>query len=134
MTSWTLANVVLGAHITLFVVLVLGLVLAAAGWMRRRTRVAAVFWPALVVTVGWQALPGCALTTLERWLRWRDSPGWDRDMSILRTVLETVAGTRPPWVIDYIFPVTLAAVAVYAFGRYHLRDALALARRAAGRR
>ncbi len=130
MTWWGLANLVLVAHISLFVILVIGLVLAAGGWMRRHSRTSLVFWPALLVTVGWQALPACPLTELEYWLRWKQDAGWERGMSILRTVGETVTDVHPPPVLDLVFPSALVALAAYGFGRYHLRDATSAIRRA----
>lgn len=130
MTWWWLANLVLATHISLFVILVIGLVLAAAGWMRRHSRTSLVFWPALVVAVGWQALPGCPLTELEHWLRWKQNPGWERGMSILRTVGETVTDVQPPPALDIAFPLALVALALYGFGRYHLRDTVVLMGRA----
>jgi len=127
--SWTLANLVLAGHLSLFVLLVLGVVLAAVGWMRRHMRVAVAFWLTLVVTLAWQPFPGCGLTKIERWLRWKQDPDWDREMSLLRTIVETVTGARPPAVLDYVFPASVAVLGLYAFGRYHLRDVLAAIRR-----
>lgn len=130
MNSWTLANLVLTAHIALFVFLVFGVIMAAVGWMRRHTRVAVVFWLTLVVTLAWQPFPGCGLTDVERWLRWKQDPDWDREMSLLRTIVETVTGIhRPPAVLDFVFPISVAVLGAYAFARYHLPDLLAFIRR-----
>ncbi len=121
---WILANLVLAAHILLFVLLALGVVLAAAGWMRRHTRAAVVFWLALTVSLVLQPVPGCGLTQLERWLRWKQDPDWNRELSLLRTIVETVTGVHPPAILDIVLPAALAVVGVYAFARYHLRDLL----------
>lgn len=129
MNWWILANLVLAVHISLFGLLIFGLVLAAAGWMRRHAKVAVVFWMALAVTLTSQPLPGCALTDLERWLRWKQDPEWHREMSLLRTVVETLTGAHPTAVLDVVFPAALASLAVYAFARYYLHDLLAMIRR-----
>ncbi len=125
---WILANLVLVAHILLFVYLALGVVLAAAGWMRRHTRAAIVFWLTLTVTLGLQPVPGCGLTQLERWLRWKQDPDWHRELPLLRTIVETVTGVQPPAILDTVLPAALAALGVYAFARYHLRDLLTVIR------
>ena len=129
MNWWILANLVLAVHVSLFVLLIFGLVLAAAGWLRRHVKVGFVFWLTLAVTLTSQPLPGCALTDLERWLRWKQDPEWHREMSLLRTVAETLTGAHPPAVLDIVFPTALASLAVYAFARYYLRDLLAAIRR-----
>ena len=126
---WVLANLVLTAHLALFAVLVAGVVLAAAGWLRPRIKLSAAFWLTLFVTLAWQPLPGCGLTQLERWLRCRVEPDWDRDLSLLRVVFETVTGVRAPAILDVIFPVSVAALGVYAFASYYLRDLLATVQR-----
>ncbi|MDP2949424.1 MAG: DUF2784 family protein [Chloroflexota bacterium] len=124
--GWFLADAVLTAHVLLLVVLGIGVVVAALGWMRRRPRVALVFWPSLVVTLGWQALPGCPLSDLERWLRRMEAPGWDRDMSIARTLSGRLTGVHPPETVFAGLAALLGAMAVYAFVRYHLGHAQAL--------
>ena len=129
MSSWTLANLVLAGHISLFVFLVLGVILAAVGRMRRHMRLAVVFWLTLIVTLTWQPFPGCGLTDIERWLRWKQDPDWVREMSLLRTIVETVIGVHPPAVLDFVFPTSVAVLGLYAFARYHLPDLLALIRR-----
>ena len=129
MDPWILANLVLAGHIALFVFLVFGVILAAVGWMRRRARAAVLFWLTLVVTLAWQPFPGCGLTDLERWLRWKQAPDWDREMSLLRTIVDTVIGIHPPAVLDFVFPTSVAVLGAYAFARYHLRDLLAAIRR-----
>ncbi len=133
MSWWVLANLVLTAHIALFAFLAVGVLVAAAGWLRRRSRQALVFWFVLVVTLAHQPVPGCGLTVLERWLRSKEHPGWDREVSLLRTVIETATGARPPAVFDIVFPATLGAIALYAFSRYHLRDYASAIRRRLGR-
>ena len=130
MNSWgILANLVLAAHILLFVFLALGVVLAAAGWMRRHARMAVVFWLTLTATLALQPVPGCGLTQLERWLRWKQDPDWNRELPLLRTVVETVTGVHPPAILDIVFPAALAVLGVYAFARYHLCDLLTAIRR-----
>ena len=126
---WLLANLVLAAHILLFVFLALGVVLAAAGWTRRHARAAVGFWLALTVTLALQPVPGCGLTQLERWLRWKQDPDWHRELSLLRTVVETVTGVHAPAILDTLFPAALAVLGVYAFTRYHLHDLLTVLRR-----
>jgi len=126
---WLLANLVLAGHISLFVLLVFGLILAAAGWMRRHGKLAVVFWLTLVVTLARQPLPGCGLTDLERWLRWKQDPEWDRELPLLRTVVETLTGAHPPAILDLLFPAILGTVGIYAFARYHLRDLVDMIRR-----
>ena len=129
MDAWVLANLVLAAHIALFIVLALGAAAAALGWMRRHLWVAIVYWPTLLVTLALQLVPGCGLTNLERWLRWKQDPDWDREISLLRTVFETVTRLPPPAVLDYVFPTAVAVLGIYGFARCHARDLVAFLRR-----
>lgn len=116
---WLLANAVMALHVALFVLLAAGVLLAAAGWMRSHGRISRVFWPALVVTLGWQALPGCILTDLERWLRRQDQPGWDRQMSLARTITGELTGVYPSEGVFAALAGALAVLALLAAARYH---------------
>ena len=67
---WALADLVLAAHIALFLLLVAGVSVSAAGWWRPGARAALAFWPMLALTLAWAVAPvDCPLTGLETWLR-----------------------------------------------------------------
>ncbi|MBI4219913.1 MAG: hypothetical protein HY682_07220 [Chloroflexi bacterium] len=136
MSPWVAANFVLAAHIALFVLLGAGLVAAAFGWLRGRPRLALAYWSALGISVGWQLVPGCPLTDIERWLRLQVDPAWAREPPLLRMVIETLFGFKPNALADYLFHSTLATVGAYALVRHHVGPAIArmLARSHAGRR
>ena len=126
---WFLADIVLVVHILLWLFLGAGVVVAVMGWMRRYRKLALVFWPTMAVTLVNLAVPGCILSDLERWLRQIEVPGWNRDMSLARTVSGTVIGYHPPDTLFTVVGVLLFSLAVYAFVRYHLRDVITLLRR-----
>lgn len=89
---WLLANAVLGLHVAVLLVLVVGLPFAALGGLRNRPRTAAAFWGLLVVAALWQTLPSCILTDMERWLRHLVEPAWDRTISVQRLMVLEVTG------------------------------------------
>lgn len=122
---WSLADLVLAAHILLWLFLGAGVVFAVMGWMRRYRKLALVFWSAMAVTLVSLAVPGCILSDLERWLRQIEAPGWSRDMSLARTVSGTVIGYHPPDALFTVAGALLFSLAVYAFVRYHLKDVIA---------
>jgi hypothetical protein len=126
---WSLADIVLAAHILLWLFLGAGVVVAVMGWMRRYRKLALVFWPTMAVTLVNLAVPGCILSDLERWLRQIEVPGWSRDMSLARTVSGTVIGYHPPDALFTVAGALLFSLAVYAFVRYHLKDVIARLRR-----
>jgi len=125
---WFFGDIVLVVHIMLWFLLGAGVVVAATGWMRRR-KLAFVFWPTMVVTLGNMAVPGCILSDLERWLRQMVVPGWTRDMSLARTVSGAVTGYHPPDALFTALGVILFSLAAYAFVRYHLRGIIARLRK-----
>ena len=118
---WIVANALLGFHIALFVALVIGVVLAALGWMGRRPAAARIFWPVLAVVVAWQFMPGCALTDLEEWLRHRTDPTWERQTTILQAAVRTLTGIAVPRASNTLLTIFLGGLGVYAFVRYHLK-------------
>ena len=116
---WIAANVVLGLHLALLTVLVVGLVAAAAGIMRRYPRLALVFWATLLITALWQLLPSCALTDIEKWLRHRVEPEWDRTISVQRMAIRELSGVDIQEQVFFWAGVVLVVVAGYAFWKYH---------------
>lgn len=128
--TWFLANVVLTFHITLFVVLGAGLFVAAAGHMRPYPQLALAFWLIVAVVTVWLYIPGCALTDLEEWLRHKSQPEWEREATLLRTVIKTASGVRVPGFTDNTIFAFMSGLSFYAFIRYHLADAVAFFRRA----
>jgi hypothetical protein len=127
---WALANLVQVAHVALFVLLTAGILFAAAGNMRGRPKLATGFWTLFAITLAWQYIPGCPLTSIERWLRLRVEPDWDRELSLLRVTLRSVTGLTPPAWSDVVFPATLGALATYALTRWHLAGLVARIRAA----
>lgn len=122
---WYFTDMVLVVHILLWLFLGAAVPVAAMGLMQRRRKLALVFWSTMVVTLGGVAAPGCILSDLERWLRQMVVPGWNRDMSLARTVSRTVIGYHPPDALFAVIGVLLFSLAVYAFVRYHLKDVIA---------
>lgn len=126
---WFAANVVLGSHMALFVVLVVGLIAAAGGALRYRRRLANAYWGTLVVAALWQPLPSCILTDVEKWLRHRVDPDWDRTVSAQRLLVRELVGVDLGERVFWWVGVVMVVVAVYAFWRYHREPALIGARR-----
>ncbi|HSW59018.1 MAG TPA: hypothetical protein VLH15_11480 [Dehalococcoidales bacterium] len=124
---WAAADIVLAFHILLFLLLGIGIILAATGNMHRK--LALFFWPVLFFTALNMPLPGCILTDIERWLRHMVMPGWNREMSLARTVSGAVTGWHPPDLFFTIIGLLLFALAIYAFVRFHLKDVLQWFRR-----
>jgi len=116
---WLAANIVLGLHMALFVVLVVGLIAAATGVLRYRTRLANAYWGTLLVAALWQPLPSCILTDVERWLRHRVDPDWDRTVSAQRLLVRELAGVDLGERVFWWAGVVMVVVAAYAFWRYH---------------
>ena len=97
MVWWLLANVVLTIHVLLFVVIVVGLLLAAIGVLKRYKKVSFVYWSVTIATLISQLIPGCQLTTIERWMRHQVDPSWEREYSsIARTLTNEFLGTDLP--------------------------------------
>ncbi|MBI2856030.1 MAG: hypothetical protein HYX93_04210 [Chloroflexi bacterium] len=87
---WVAANMVLGLHMALLAGLMVGLVAAVVGVLRRYRRLALAFWATLLVAAIWQPLPSCILTDIERWLRHQVEPDWDRTISAQRILVGEV--------------------------------------------
>lgn len=122
---WFLANIVLVMHVLLFLFLGAAVIMAAMGWMRCRHKLALAFWPTMVITLAGLAIPECALSDLERWLRQMVEPGWSCDMSIAQTISGTLTGYHPPEPLFSALRVLLFSLTVYAFVRHDLRDVVA---------
>lgn len=116
---WLAANVVLGLHMALLAGVSIGVVAAALGILRKHPRLALAFWGTLLVTAISQPLPSCALTDIEKWLRHRVEPEWDRTISVQRMVIRELTGIDIQEQVFWWMGVVLVVVAVYAFWRYH---------------
>jgi hypothetical protein len=116
---WLAANVVLGVHMAVLAGVSIGVVAAALGILRRNPRLALVFWITLLITAIWQPLPSCALTDIEKWLRHRAEPEWDRTVSVQRMLIRELSGVDLQEQVFWWVGVVMVAVAGYAFWRYH---------------
>ncbi|MBI4282385.1 MAG: DUF2784 family protein [Chloroflexi bacterium] len=116
---WLAANVVLGLHMAVLAGVSIGVVVAALGILHRYPRLALVFWVTLLVTAISQPLPSCALTDMERWLRHRVEPEWDRTVSVQRMLIRELTGADVPERVFWWVGVVLVVVAGYAFWRFH---------------
>jgi hypothetical protein len=116
---WLAANVVLGVHMALLAGLTVGLLAAALGVLRRYPRLALGFWATLVISAVWQPLPSCILTDMERWLRHRVEPEWDRTVSAQRMLIRELVGVDLREEVFWWVGVVMVVVAGYAFWRYH---------------
>ncbi len=86
----------------------------------------------LLITALWQLLPSCALTDVEKWLRHRVEPEWDRTISVQRMLIRELAGVDIQEQVFFWAGVVLVIVAGYAFWRYHrgqARDVLQILQR-----
>ena len=126
---WLAASVVLGLHMALLAGVSIGVVAAALGILRKYPRLALVFWVSLLVTALWQPLPSCALTDIEKWLRHRVEPEWDRTISVQRMLIREVTGVDLQEQVFWWMGVVLVVVAGYAFWRYHREQARQVYRR-----
>ena len=116
---WLAANTTLALHFLLLASLCVGVPAAALGLLRSRPWIALAFWTTLLVSAAWQLLPSCALTDIERWLRHRVEPDWDRVDSVSRLALRELTGIdAAEWVFKLI-GVAMVLTAAYAFARYH---------------
>jgi hypothetical protein len=123
MPYWLLADLVLTFHITLFVALGAGAVLAALGFMGRRRRLDAAFWSTLAVTLGWTIIPvKCGLTELEVWLRQQVEPDyWGRPLDLPQTVTKWLTGAVMPSHFFLALSLLLLGLAIFGFWRYYFR-------------
>ena len=125
---WAAANVVLGLHMALLAGVSIGVVAAVLGILRRYPRLSLVFWVSLLVAAIWQPIPSCALTDMEKWLRHRVEPEWDRTISVQRMLIRELTGVDVQEQVFWWVGVVLMAVAGYAFWRYHRDQARGLSR------
>ena len=116
---WFAANVVLGLHMSLFVVLAVGLVAAALGVLRQHPRLALAFWGTLLATAIWQPLPSCIFTDVEKWLRHLVEPEWDRTISAQRMLIRELAGVDVPERVFWWLGLVMAIAAVSIFWKHH---------------
>ena len=81
---WFFADAVLLVHILIPLVLVAGVILAAAGKLLYRRKLSLVLWVSIALNLVILAAPGCILSDIERWLRHMVEPEWSREMTLPR--------------------------------------------------
>ena len=118
MLFWLLADLVLAIHVALFVVLGVGVVLAALGLMRHHRRMNLFFWPTFVISIGWAMVPvDCPITELEVWLRQLVEPDWARPQQLPPTVGEWLTGVALPRRFFMAVGGLLFGLAIFGFWR-----------------
>ena len=126
---WALGDLVLVAHIALFLLLVAGVTMSAAGRWRPGSRAALVFWPVLALTLAWAVAPvDCPLAGLETWLRQREVPGWERQLDLPEHVTTALLGVQLHWVVYRVLGIGVLALDTVGFWRSWGTRARALAR------
>ena len=119
----TLASLVLGVHVALFLLLGAGAAASAVGWWLPRAGIARLFWPIFAITVVWALAPAsCPLTMLETWLRQQQVPGWERLYDLPQTVTQALFGVRLPRVVYSVLGVGLLGLGVLGFWRTWRQD------------
>jgi hypothetical protein len=116
---WFAANLTFGLHMAVLSVLPVGVALAALGALRRYYRISVAFWVSLFVAALWQPLPSCILTDVERWLRHRVEPEWDRTASTQRVMVREVTGADLDERLFWWVGLAVVILGTYAFWRYH---------------
>ena len=128
MSWWLLANSVLGIHVLLFTGVVVGLFLASIGILKRYKKISLVYWSITVITLVSQLIPGCQLTTIERWMRHQVDPSWEREYSIARTLTNEFLGIDLPDKFFTGLAIILGVVVAMVFIRNYGKSLLILKR------